>query len=99
VRRGTTFGYDIPVENGTHTVRLGFVEPDRTTAVGDRVFDVSAEGQTRIADLDILAESGTYRTIIEPKTFTVTVMDGTLDLDFTATAGEAVVANITVGGA
>jgi Malectin domain/Domain of unknown function (DUF4982) len=43
-----TFTYNIPVVNGTYTVYLKFVEPT-FTAAGQRVFSVTAEGQTLVA--------------------------------------------------
>ncbi len=37
---GSTLAYQIPVQNGTYTIRLDFMEPN-AGAVGSRVFDIS----------------------------------------------------------
>jgi beta-galactosidase len=93
--RSGTFRYDIPLANGSYSVTLGFIEPGRATAVGGRVFSVAANGEKRVADLDLLSVAGAYRTVVT-RSFPVTVADGRLELVFTPTAGEAVVSNITV---
>jgi beta-galactosidase len=93
-RRGT-FRYEIPVSDGTYEVTLGLLEPDRTTEVGTRTFDVVANGQPRITKLDVLNEAGAYRTVIY-KRFPVVVSGGLLTLDFRPTRGEAVVSNIAI---
>ena len=41
----------------TYTVRLTFVEPDRL-APGERVFDVSLQGETVLRDFDVCQEAG-----------------------------------------
>jgi beta-galactosidase len=94
VRRGT-FSYDIPLDNGTYSVTLGFLEPGKATAVGGRVFSVDANGVTVLAKLDVLAAAGAYRTVIT-RTFPVTVTSGRLKLDFKPSVGEAVVSNIAI---
>lgn len=89
------FRYDIPMPNGTYEVTLGFLEPDKGTTVGARVFSVAANGATAIENLDVLREAGAYRTSIA-RTFLVTVNQGNLELVFTPSAGDAVVSNIAV---
>ncbi|HEY3383609.1 MAG TPA: glycoside hydrolase family 2 TIM barrel-domain containing protein [Vicinamibacterales bacterium] len=94
--RSGTFRYDIPLANGSYRVTLGFLEPGKATTAGGRVFSVEANGERRIANLDILGEAGAYRTAVT-RSFTVTVTHGRLELVFVPTAGEAVVSNITIG--
>lgn len=93
--RGGAFGYDIPLPNGTYGVTLGFVEPDRSMEPGQRVFDVQAEGQMMLDDYDVRAQAGAAWSAVHGS-FTIDVTDGTLNLDFVPSAGEAVVSNIRV---
>jgi len=98
-RYGTDFGYEIPVSaNGTYEVTLQFAEiyqgaaPSDTDTdadqTGQRVFDVTTEGQTVLDDYDIYAETGDSLTAID-ETYTVEVTDGTLDIGFDATGDDA----------
>jgi beta-galactosidase len=89
------FKYDIPLANGTYRVVLGFVEPSKDMAVGERVFDVEVNGGKVLAGLDIIREAGSYRTVVT-KTLSVTVSNGRLDLAFAPTAGAAVISNIAI---
>lgn len=82
------FGYDIPVNDGMYTVNLHFAEiwwgaPDGgVDGPGNRVFDVSIEGDVRLMDFDINREVGTTTAIVQ--TFMVEVRDGRLNIDFSA---------------
>jgi beta-galactosidase len=94
-RRGQ-FSYYIPLDDGTYEVTLGFLEPDKETAVGNRLFDVAANDQKEISHFDVLkAAGGTYRTVVT-RVFTTAVSGGHLKLDFIPIRGEAVVSNIMV---
>ena len=76
-RYARTLKYAVPLPNGTYTVTLYFAEM-YFTAPGQRVFDVTLEGQTVLQDFDIFAvASGT--TAVQ-QSFSVTVNDGTLDI-------------------
>jgi beta-galactosidase len=86
-----TFTYAIPVVNGTYTLYLKFVEPT-FTASGQRVFSVSAEGQTLVSNLDVYQRVG--RNTALQLSFTVTVTDGFLNLGFTPSVNNAIVAAI-----
>jgi hypothetical protein len=95
------FSYAIPLEqSGTYLVRLYFAEPYWGAAggpegqKGQRVFSVAAEGETPLQDLDVYAEAGSLTALV--KEFQVTVDDGELDLRFTASKGEPIVAAIEV---
>lgn len=92
-RQGTSFSYALPVANGSYRVVLKFAELDHLSA-GLRRFGVSAEGQPRLGDLDLFALAG-YGGGYDAE-FAVTVNDGTLDLAFTASIGEASVCAIQV---
>jgi hypothetical protein len=98
-RRG--FAYSIPVdERGTYMVRLYFAEPYWGSPGGPegderrRVFSVSAEGEVLLEDLDIFAEVGELTALV--KQAEVDVQDGELNLSFTASEGEPIVAAIEV---
>jgi beta-galactosidase len=93
--RHGVFNYDIPASDGDYVITLGFLEPENKTSVGDRVFDVTANGQTKIANLDVLREAGAYRTAIT-RTFNASATNGHLTLGFTPIRGEAVVSIIMV---
>jgi beta-galactosidase len=90
------FSYDVPLEDGRYEVTLGFLEPDRSTDTGNRVFDVAASGEVKIQNLDVLrAAGGRYRTAVTRR-FTTTVTGGHLKLDFIPERGDAVVSNIAI---
>lgn len=42
----------------SYTVRLHFAEPAKSTAEGERVFDVTVQGETVLSEYDIVAETG-----------------------------------------
>ena len=92
--------YDIPVENGTYTVRLHFAEiyfgvSGRGPAgAGRRVFDVAVEGIQRIDNYDIFAEVGAATATV--KSYDVTVTDGKVDIDLDSVVNEAKVSAIEV---
>ena len=94
VRHGE-FGYRIPVDNGRYRVTLGLLEPLIDAVPGSRVFDVAANGATRLASFDVFAEAGAHSTAIT-RSFEVDVIDGSLQLDFRPRTGEAIVSNIRV---
>ena len=98
-RRG--FAYAIPVdESGVYMVRLYFAEPywgapgGPEGDAGRRIFSVTAEGETLIEDLDVYAEVGELTALV--KQAEVEVQDGELNLSFTASEGEPIVAAIEV---
>jgi hypothetical protein len=73
------FTYSIPLASGTYTVNLYFAELYWTSA-GKRVFDVTAEGQLIIDNLDIWAQVGANNALT--RTTQLSVTDGTLNLSF-----------------
>lgn len=97
-----TFGYSIPVANGTYDLRLHFAEIyPGGQMVGHRVFNVTAEGSTILSNFDVYAQVGGYTALVVDKT--VKVSDGELDIgvspDTSTMAGvEILPANGSGGG-
>jgi hypothetical protein len=87
-------GYRIAVPcAATYRVGLHFAETVFTTK-GRRVFDVGAEGTTRISRLDVQAVAGTNTALV--KTFDVGVSDGALDVSFSAVVEDPMLSGIEV---
>ncbi|NJO01495.1 MAG: hypothetical protein HC880_07220, partial [Bacteroidia bacterium] len=84
-----TFSYNIPVSNGKYQVKLHFAEiywgatNGGPLGNGQRIFDVSAEGQLVLNNYNIIAEAGGSMTAIVEE-IEVGVTDGTLNLFFSA---------------
>ncbi|WP_160164147.1 malectin domain-containing carbohydrate-binding protein, partial [Nafulsella turpanensis] len=92
-RYGANFSYDIPVPSGSYLVRLHFAEI-YFTAVGQRVFDVTAENNLFLDNFDIYAETGDATAAI--KEVSVAVTDGTLNLNFNASVDNAKISAIEI---
>ncbi|WP_276252661.1 malectin domain-containing carbohydrate-binding protein [Halomontanus rarus] len=93
-RYGEQFTYDLSVSNGTYAVQLLFAEIYHNSA-GQRVFDVAVEGTERLSDYDLYAAAGHDQATVE--TFRdVSVSDGSLTIEFTASADNAKVSAIRV---
>jgi hypothetical protein len=94
--------YAIPVENGDLEVDLHFAEifwgaPGAGSgfgASGQRIFNVSAEGNLVVANLDIFDTVGAEAALV--LTVPVTVADGELNLDFTASVDQAKISAINI---
>lgn len=86
------YRFDVPT--GTYDVELYFAEIYPYTCPGRRVFDVNIEGSTVISDLDIFATVGAFTPLV--RSFTVTVDDGRLDIEFPPTFPPAKVSAIVV---
>ena len=93
-RYGQNLAYAIPVDNGRYQVNLDFAEIYFNGA-NQRVFDVQAENQLAIDNLDIYAEAGGKGMILE-KSLQVDVQDGMLNLDFTSTINNAKISGIEI---
>ena len=98
-RRG--FEYAIPVDDeGVYLVRLYFAEPYWGTPGGPegeegrRIFSVDGEGEALLEEFDVYAEVGSLTALV--KQAEVEVTDGELNLRFTASEGEPIVAAIEV---
>ena len=79
-------GYRFDIGNGTYDVTLHFAETYKT-GPGQRVFDVSIEGQLVLNDLDIYSEVG-YSTALKKVFSGIVVQDGQLNLDFASSVEE-----------
>ena len=88
-RAGTDFEYNIPVPvNGDYTVILHFAETDPEFSISStsqsqnkRMFSVFAEGKEILANYDIMSTAKSLNTALTEE-FTITVEDGTLNLEF-----------------
>lgn len=76
------YRFDVP--NGDYLVLLGFLDA-WNHGPGRRVFDVFAEGQEVLPDLDIIREAGGMWRVVEYR-FRVTVLDGQLTIGFAGNA-------------
>ncbi|MGB3585620.1 MAG: malectin domain-containing carbohydrate-binding protein, partial [Tunicatimonas sp.] len=97
-----SFDYNIPLTNGDYEVRLHFAEIYFGATGGGsggsnkRVFSVTAEGAPILANYDINAQVGPMTAVIE--TFTVSVTDETLNLNFSASVNQPKVSAIEIYG-
>lgn len=91
--RAGTFTYRVPVADGPHSVVLTFVEP--SLHPGDRIFDVFANGQKVLANLDVAAAAGGALTAYQQH-FEVNARDGMVILEFTPIKGDAIASAIEV---
>ncbi len=92
-QRYGNFSYAIPVANGSYDLTLKFVETTHS-AKNQRVFDLWAEGQLSLNGLDIYAVAG--KDMALDITFTVSVSDGVLNLDFIPSTGDAQVSAVLI---
>ena len=91
--RTGTFTYRIPAAEGSHSVVLTFVEP--SLHPGDRIFDVFANGQKVLTNVDVAAAAGSALTAYQQH-FDVNAKDGMVILEFKPTKGDAIVSAIEV---
>ncbi|MDQ2054594.1 malectin domain-containing carbohydrate-binding protein [Halobellus sp. H-GB7] len=93
------FSYDVPLEDGEYEVTLHFVEIYQGVAndggEGDRLFNVSIEGQQVLDEYDIYAEAGGAHAAVT-ETFTTEVTDGELNVDFSTVEDNAKVSAIEI---
>ncbi|QRQ99449.1 OmpL47-type beta-barrel domain-containing protein [Dyadobacter sandarakinus] len=86
-------GYNIPMANGTYTLRMHFVE-NYWSGVGERVFTTSIENQPVLTNLDIFSEVGYRQAIV--KDFPVTITDGELNINFAPTVNRVALAGLEI---
>ncbi|MCL4551291.1 MAG: family 16 glycosylhydrolase [Bacteroidetes bacterium] len=86
--------YLIRVPDGMYRVKLMFAE-NYFSSIGARVFDVYAQGQKSISDLDIYKEAG-KKTALVKTIDNVNVSDGLIDLHFASQIGEPILNGIVV---
>jgi hypothetical protein len=95
-RTGASFSYAVPMTRGSYVVLMSFHEPS-AVAIGQRTFDVFAEGRKVVSELDVFASrpvTGNTRTVVLAAD--VAVSDGTLNLAFQGVIGEAIVNAIQI---
>ncbi len=91
-------GYRFDLPNGTYTVTLHFAETySGITGLGQRVFDVSVEGQLRLDNLDIYAEAG-HSTALTRTISNVNIQDGQLEIAFTPSVENPEINGIQITG-
>ena len=79
-----------PIENGSYEIIFKFAEPDNI-AIGERVFDVFAQGQLVIDELDVkLARDGKNKSALVRAVNNVVVTDGQLTIALKASKGQAI---------
>lgn len=86
------FRYRVPLANGTYRVTLTFVEP--AASPGQRVFDVLANGQRVIEQLDLAAAAAPLTAVA--RTIEARVSEGALVLEFKPQKGRAIVSAIEI---
>lgn len=75
--------FEVPINNGTYSVRLHFAELYHT-APGQRVFDVTVGGQLRLPAFDIVAQAGGPGRAVIRQLDNVQVTDGKLRVQLDA---------------
>jgi hypothetical protein len=88
-----SFRYDVPVTNGTHTVLLKFAEI-YFNQPGQRVFNVSINGQQVLTNFDPVAVGGSGQAI--DRLFTITVTNGSISIIFTPVVENPLVSAIEI---
>lgn len=99
------FSYEIPVENGTYTVKFYFAEIfwgtiNPTMSVGganSRIFDMNMEEQDILNSFDIFTKAGGAATAIT-KMYDIEVTDGVLNIDFLISIDRPKVSAIEIFG-
>lgn len=82
-------------ESATYSVKLYFLEPGESVNRGDRVFNVSLQGETVLENFDIIAESnGTHRPLI--KEFLDVPIGQTLLIEFQSKNQSALVCGVEI---
>ncbi|HJT24285.1 MAG TPA: malectin domain-containing carbohydrate-binding protein, partial [bacterium] len=89
---GVTYTFTLP--NQVYNVTLKYAET-YNTAAGQRVFNVVLNGATVLANLDLYAATG-GKNIAYDRTFPVTVTNGTLELDETASIQSATLQSVAI---
>ncbi len=84
------YRFDLP--DGRYEVELLFVEPQQTR-MGERVFDIGANGQKLVAGLDLAKDAGLLRAVSRSLQLEVVSGKG-IELEFKALSGDAVLSGI-----
>ncbi len=92
-REGAAFSFHQAVANGNYAIWLEFADFG-STAAGQRLMDVWAEGGQVLDNYDVFAAAGSGAATA--RCANVNINDGALDLSFAAVAGEAMVSAIVL---
>ena len=85
-----------PIGDGIYDVTFHFAEP-REFEGGERLFDAFIEGRQVIDDLDVmLFRDGKIKSALTVTTPDVEILDGELNIDFAASAGQPVLSALVV---
>jgi len=87
-RQGAQLAYSFALPSGDYELVFHFAEPEHHLT-GLRVFDIVAEGQLLVSDFDVIALAGEWDLAVSSGALQITVADGGLDLQLTASVGEA----------
>lgn len=90
------FSYAIPVASGQYNVTLRFAEVGYWVA-GQRVFNVSIDGNPVLTNFDVIAQGGYYKVI--DKQFPVAVTDGMIRIDVQGVVGQGLLSAIQIAAA
>ena len=100
-RSGTNFSYSVPVANANYNVSL-YLSELNFSDLGQRVFDVSLEGQKALKNVDIykltnnaFLDGENDANVVKIPNLAI-VRDGALDLNFTSVVGDAALAGIKI---
>jgi hypothetical protein len=95
------FRYEMPISNGNYVVRLHFAEiywgapgAGLTGGAGSRVMSVQLENELKLINLDVAQEVGSASAFI--KNIPVTVSDGKLNINFSASTNRPMVCAVEV---
>jgi beta-galactosidase len=83
--------YKLKVKNGNYKVVLHFIETEELKA-GERVFDVSINGEKEIAGLDLTTEAGFCFGIA--KTFNIQATNNQILIEFKAISGKSILSGL-----
>ena len=92
-RYGKTFSYAFSVSNGSYTVVLKFAEIFWSSP-GERVFNVTINGQQVLSNFDILANVPKNTAL--DRSFTTNVTNGTLTISLTTVADNAKISAVEI---
>ncbi|MFK7812035.1 MAG: malectin [Maribacter sp.] len=99
------FSYEIPIENGTYTVKFYFAEifwgvtnPQMLDGgASSRIFDMNLEEQDILNSFDIFTKAGGAATAIT-RMYDIEVTDGVLNIDFLTSVDRPKVSAIEIFG-
>lgn len=93
-RYARSFSYNLSVPNGVYVVNLRFAETD-FNSTGERVFNVTLNGQLVLSNFDILAQAGCADCALD-RAFTVQVTNGTITIALSAIVNNAKIDGIEI---